>query len=91
MILLYYFLFLNFCGFLSIGADKQLARKQKRRISEKTLLSFILVGGTIGSGLAMYVFKHKTSKESFLLKFYGIFVLQVVIIFGLFYYKIIQL
>lgn len=91
MTLLYYFLLLNFLGFLGIGYDKQLARKRRRRISEKTLLSFVMMGGTIGSGLAMFVFKHKTSKESYLLKFYGICIIQVVLVFGLFYYKIIPL
>jgi hypothetical protein len=33
---------------------------------QKTLLTFAAVGGTIGAALAMYLFRHKTSKLSFL-------------------------
>nr|WP_315181617.1 DUF1294 domain-containing protein [uncultured Flavobacterium sp.] len=90
-IIFYYFFILSFLAFAITGYDKLLAIKSKRRISEKTLLTFVFMGGTIGSGLAMLVFKHKTSKESYLLKFYGICIIQVVLVFGLFYYKIIPL
>jgi uncharacterized membrane protein YsdA (DUF1294 family) len=38
----------------------------KNRISEETLLTFA-VGGTIGAALAMYLFRHKTSKKYYLL------------------------
>lgn len=74
-----------------LGYDKRLAIKKQRRISEKTLLTLVLMGGTIGSGLGMLAFKHKTSKDSYLLKFYGIITVQVFILFGLFYFRIIEL
>lgn len=74
-----------------LGYDKRLAIKKQRRIPEKTLLTLVLMGGTIGSGLGMLAFKHKTSKESYLLKFYGIITVQVFILFGLFYFRIIEL
>lgn len=79
MVLLYCFLILNFLSFVVTGYDKRLAIKNKKRISEKTLLSFAFIGGTIGSGLAMLVFRHKTSKMSFLWKFFLIGILQVFI------------
>ena len=66
-----------------IGYDKFLAKNHKSRISEKTLLIFVLIGGTIGSGLAMLIFRHKTAKKSYLLKFWSITVLQILI--GLYY------
>jgi uncharacterized membrane protein YsdA (DUF1294 family) len=91
MILFYYFLILNFLAFLVLGYDKRLAIKNQRRIPEKTLLTFVFMGGTIGSVLGMLLFKHKTSKESYLLKFYGIITIQVFVLFGLFYYGIIEL
>ncbi|WP_348812055.1 DUF1294 domain-containing protein [Flavobacterium maritimum] len=91
MILFYYFLILNFLAFLFLGYDKRLAIKKQRRIPEKTLLTLVLMGGTIGSGLGMLAFKHKTSKDSYLLKFYGIITVQVFILFGLFYFRIIEL
>ncbi len=76
-ILFYYFLILNGMAFMLTAYDKYLAKSQKQRISERTLLSFSFFGGTIGSGLAMFVFRHKTSKISYLWKFWGILFLQI--------------
>jgi uncharacterized membrane protein YsdA (DUF1294 family) len=69
MILFYIFSVLNLIAFILIAYDKYLAKNQKRRIPEKTLLSFVLIGGTIGSGLAMLTFRHKTAKKSYLWSF----------------------
>ena len=80
MILLYTFLVLNLIAFVLIGYDKKLAQNNKRRISEQTLLSFVFLGGSIGSGLSMLTFRHKTSKKSYLLKFWLIIVLQLLAI-----------
>ena len=60
-----------------MGYDKHLAKTQKRRISERTLLGCVFFGGTIGSGLAMLTFRHKTAKKSYLLKFWLIAILQL--------------
>lgn len=66
-----------------IAYDKHLAKNQKQRISERTLLSIVLFGGTIGSGFAMFIFRHKTVKKSYLLKFWLIVIVQLLI--GWFY------
>ena len=87
-ILLYYFLILNGIAFALMAYDKNLAKVQKQRISERTLLSFVFFGGTIGSGLAMLFFRHKTAKRSYLLKFWLIVILQLLI--GGFIYYIIK-
>ena len=52
-------------SFLLIGYDKYLAKKNKKRISEKTLLTLVFIGGTLGSGLGMLTFRHKTAKRSY--------------------------
>lgn len=65
-----------------MGYDKRLAVKNKRRISEKGLLFWVTIGGTIGSLLGMLLFRHKISKGSYLLKFCLIVALQVVLIVG---------
>lgn len=91
MILFYVFLALNLFAFLIIGYDKYLAKKNKRRISEKTLLSFVFFGGTVGSGLGMLFFRHKTAKRSYLLKFFGIFIFQIAILYTLFYTEVITI
>ncbi|MFV8358844.1 DUF1294 domain-containing protein [Flavobacterium sp. LS1P3] len=79
--LFWYFPLINLVAFSIIGVDKRLAVKQKRRISERNLLLTSLIGGTIGSGLAMLFFRHKTSKMSFLWKFFLIGILQVFIVY----------
>ena len=84
MILLYSFLALNIIAFVLIGYDKKLAQNNKRRISEQTLLTFVSIGGTIGSGLGMIFFRHKTAKRSYLLKYWGIVIVQIFI--GWFYF-----
>nr|WP_315200481.1 DUF1294 domain-containing protein [uncultured Flavobacterium sp.] len=87
---IYFFFLVNFIAFVTIGYDKQLAIKNKNRISEKTLLTWVAIGGTIGSSLAMAIFRHKTAKTSYLLKFFGIISLQFLIIISLFYFDLIS-
>jgi uncharacterized membrane protein YsdA (DUF1294 family) len=86
MTLLYAFLILNILAFIITAYDKRLAITHKKRISEETLLSFAAVGGTIGSALAMYIFRHKTAKKYYLFKFYRIVFIQIIIAVGLFYF-----
>lgn len=88
MTLLYSFLTLNILAFMITAYDKRLAIANKKRISEETLLTFAAVGGTIGSALAMYVFRHKTSKKYYLFKFYRIVFIQILIIGILFYFDV---
>lgn len=80
-ILFYYFLILNGMAFTLMAYDKHLAKAQKQRISERTLLGCVFFGGAIGSGLAMLIFRHKTSKISYLWKYWGILFLQGLIAF----------
>ncbi|MFE3872335.1 DUF1294 domain-containing protein [Flavobacterium sp. ZS1P70] len=86
MTLLYSFLTLNILAFIIIAYDKRLAIVQKKRISEETLLTFAAVGGTIGSALAMYIFRHKISKKYYLFKFYRIVFIQILIGIAVFYF-----
>jgi len=78
-ILFYYFLILNISAFFQIAYDKHLAKTQKLRIPERSLLGFVFLGGTVGSGLAMLIFRHKTSKISYLWKYFGIISIQILI------------
>ena len=78
-ILFYYFWILNGMAFTLIGYDKYSATTKKQRISERTLLGIVFLGGTIGSGLAMIIFRHKTSKISYLLRFWMLLTFQILI------------
>ena len=60
-----WWLALNLATALLYGYDKAIAGGNRRRIPERTLLAFALVGGSPGALLAMRVFRHKTAKPSF--------------------------
>jgi uncharacterized membrane protein YsdA (DUF1294 family) len=91
IVFLYCFFLVNCIAFILIAYDKRLAIKNKNRISENALLTCVAVGGTIGSSLAMSIFRHKTSKTSYLWKFSGIVFIQILVIIGFFYFDIITL
>ncbi|MCV2485633.1 DUF1294 domain-containing protein [Flavobacterium sp. SH_e] len=86
-VLLLYFLFINILVFIFAGYDKSQARKNNRRISEKTLFLMALTGGSPGLLTAMLLFRHKTSKTSFIVKFAVILVIQVAFIITYLNYK----
>lgn len=56
--------FITFCLYY---IDKRKAIKNKRRISEKTLLLASVLFGALGGLLAMYGFRHKTKHFYFTL------------------------
>lgn len=86
-ILLLYFLFINIIVFILAGYDKYQARKNKRRIPENTLFFLELIGGTPGLLTAMLLFRHKTSKTSFIVKFAVILAIQATLIIAYLNYK----
>ena len=68
-----YLLIINVLSFILMKVDKKKAIKKQSRISEITLYTFSLIGGTIGTLLGMQVYRHKTKKNSF------IFVIMLII------------
>ncbi|TGC08909.1 DUF1294 domain-containing protein [Methanolobus halotolerans] len=60
-----YLLLVNILTFSLMGMDKRKAKRNERRIPEKTLFMWAVVGGTIGSIIGMYFFRHKTRHPSF--------------------------
>ncbi|KAF2335903.1 DUF1294 domain-containing protein [Flavobacterium ginsenosidimutans] len=86
-VLLLYFLFINVLVFIFAGYDKFQARKNKRRIPENTLFLMALIGGSLGLLTAMLLFRHKTSKTSFIVKFVLILVIQAALIIAFLNYK----
>ena len=55
-----YLVAVSVVAFISYGIDKSKAKRNKWRIPEKFLLGISLVGGFVGSFLAMQTFRHKT-------------------------------
>ena len=60
--------------------DKRRAIKRKWRISEHTLILTSILGGSIGSLIGMYTFRHKTKHLKFKLGIPIILTIQVVLL-----------
>lgn len=79
-ILLVYLLIVNALSFILMLVDKIKAKKNLWRIPEATLFLVAAIGGSIGSILGMYTFRHKTKHVSFLLGMPLILAVQIVIV-----------
>ncbi len=75
-----YFVIVNLLGFALMGIDKRKAVRHAFRIPEATLFSVALVGGSIGSILGMFLFRHKTRHWYFKFGLPIILLIQIVII-----------
>lgn len=78
--LIIYLVVMNIIGFFIMLMDKKKAQKGRWRIPEKTLLLISLFGGSIGTLVGMYVFRHKTQKLRFVIGFPMILIFQIIII-----------
>lgn len=76
-----YVVLTNLLLFILMGLDKRKAKLNHWRISEKTLFSLALIGGSIGGILGIYTFRHKTKHLKFTLGFPIIFLFQLISIF----------
>lgn len=68
----------NILLFTLMSIDKQKAKLNQWRISEKTLFILALIGGSIGGILGMYTFRHKTKHLKFTLGFPAIVLFQII-------------
>ena len=66
--------------FLTYGFDKQIAGSSRMRVPERVLLALTLAGGTLGAYVGMRLFRHKTIKTSFRVKFWTIVIIQVAVL-----------
>ena len=74
---------LNFATFIAFGIDKARAEDGARRISEATLLTLAVLGGTLGAYAGRRLFRHKTRKQPFGSQLFTIGVLQMLALGGL--------
>ncbi|MBG0187658.1 DUF1294 domain-containing protein, partial [Clostridioides difficile] len=56
--ILIYFIVINSIAFFSMYIDKKRAIRNEWRIKEATLMSIAVIGGSIGSMIGMYSFRH---------------------------------
>ncbi|MBU3804876.1 MAG: DUF1294 domain-containing protein [Candidatus Cellulosilyticum pullistercoris] len=71
---------MNLIGYISMWSDKRRAITGKYRISEKTLFSIALLGGSLGSILGMNQFRHKTKHWYFKYGMPLILIIQVILL-----------
>lgn len=78
MYLFLYIILISIIGFWSMGEDKKRAIKKQYRLSERTLFTIALIGGSIGSLIGMHIFRHKTKHWTFKLGMPFILILQII-------------
>jgi uncharacterized membrane protein YsdA (DUF1294 family) len=76
-----YLLIVNAIGFLLMLIDKRKAIRHRWRIPEKTLFLTAAIGGSVGSIMGMYTFRHKTKHLQFTLGMPAILIVQLVLAF----------
>ena len=79
-LLLEYLIATNLIGFALMGIDKYKAKKRAFRIPVATLFIVAIIGGSIGSIIGMYAFRHKTRHWYFVYGMPAILILQILLI-----------
>ena len=79
--IVYILIVINVITFLVYGIDKWKAKQGSWRISEATLLTLAVVGGSIGALLGMQVWHHKTMHKKFKYGLPLILLIQIVLIY----------
>ena len=75
-----YIVLINIAGFASMGIDKWKAKHRQWRIPEATLFALAIFGGSLGSVIGMYSFRHKTKHWYFVYGLPTILALQLIMV-----------
>ena len=75
-----YLLVLTLAPFIVCGIDKFAAKKQMRRVPEKTFFLLSAIGGSVGMFAGMLTFRHKTQHWYFKFGIPAIIIGQVVLV-----------
>ena len=78
-------LLLNLATYIVYAADKRRARRNRRRVPEKTLLQLAAFGGSVGALIAMYTLRHKTLHKKFTLCVPAILSAQIAVVISIIY------
>ena len=82
-----YILTVSVIAMLVTAIDKAAAIKQKRRIRERTLFVWSLIGGSVSMYLTMLAIRHKTKHKRFMIGIPFIIVLQIAAVFAYLYLR----
>ncbi|WP_062048132.1 DUF1294 domain-containing protein [Bacillus sp. JCM 19034] len=80
MILFLYFTIITVVSYAVMTIDKSRAKRNNRRIPEKTLFVLAWLGGSIGIWFGMKHFRHKTKKRSFTVGIPFVVITQIVVV-----------
>ena len=75
-----YLFVVNLISFILYGIDKYKAKKNIWRISEATLLTMAVIGGSVGAWAGMRIWHHKTMHRKFKYGIPLIIILQVALV-----------
>lgn len=78
--LVIYLILVNLIALILYGYDKHCARNHKWRISEKTLITSAIIGGSAGAYIGMMTFRHKTNHMLFQITIPLLLVAQAIIL-----------
>lgn len=78
-ILFLYLILLNLLGFILMGVDKRRTIRHAWRIPEAHLFGCAILGGSLGSILGMYTFRHKTKHWYFVFGMPAILLIQIIL------------
>ena len=73
----------NIIGFSMMGIDKNRARRKAWRIPEAQFFLVALIGGSIGTTVGMFVFRHKTKHWYFAVGMPVILAVQIALVIAL--------
>lgn len=71
-----YLVMVNALGLSLMGLDKKRAINRQWRIPEKTLFMASIIGGSVGTLIGMYLFRHKTKHWYFVIGMPAILIIQ---------------
>ncbi len=86
LLVLIIYLVISMITIMAYAIDKAAARRQQRRVSERTLQLLALACGWPGAILAQQWLRHKTQKQSFRLVFCAMVLVNVLVVVVLTYY-----
>lgn len=78
--LIFLLVVINAVGFICMHLDKKYAMSGHKRISEASLMTIAVLGGSIGILIGMYVKRHKKRKRLFKIGVPVIIAVQVILV-----------
>lgn len=81
--LTFYLICINIIAGSAMIYDKRAAIKHRTRISEKTLFTLAIIGGSLGIIVVMYRIRHKTRHKTFIVGVPIILIIQLLLTFYL--------